>query len=32
MSVWGTDIYDFPNNGFIQKQIINFYSFHVTSI
>ncbi|EGT3662077.1 TPA: glycosyltransferase [Clostridioides difficile] len=22
ISVWGTDIYDFPNNGFIQKQII----------
>lgn len=22
ISVWGTDIYEFPNNGFIQKQII----------
>ncbi|CEI73871.1 glycosyltransferase family 4 protein [Romboutsia hominis] len=22
ISVWGTDIYDFPNNGIIQKQII----------
>lgn len=22
ISVWGTDIYDFPNNGFIQKNII----------
>ena len=22
ISVWGTDIYDFPNNGFLQKQII----------
>lgn len=22
VSVWGTDIYDFPNNGFIQKSII----------
>lgn len=24
ISVWGTDIYDFPNNGFIQKNIIKF--------
>jgi glycosyltransferase involved in cell wall biosynthesis len=22
VSVWGTDVYDFPNNGFLQKQII----------
>lgn len=22
ISVWGTDIYEFPNNGFVQKQII----------
>lgn len=24
ISVWGTDIYEFPNNGFIQKNIIKY--------